>query len=118
MYEIEVRPIPDSLELDHLCRNRLCVKPGHLEPVTHRENTRRGKGSNPVCRNGHPWDEANTYWKRRKDGRAHRECRACARERAAPTCAAGHPWTEANTCYARDGRRQCIICRPPTGRYT
>jgi hypothetical protein len=34
-------PVPVGLELDHLCRNRLCVNPAHLEPVTHRENMRR-----------------------------------------------------------------------------
>ena len=40
-YELLVSPIPDGLELDHLCRNTLCVNPVHLEPVTHAENLRR-----------------------------------------------------------------------------
>lgn len=35
-------PVPDGLELDHLCRNRACVEPNHLEPVTTGENVRRG----------------------------------------------------------------------------
>lgn len=41
-YELSVGPIPEGLELDHLCRNRRCVNPAHLEPVTHSENMRRG----------------------------------------------------------------------------
>jgi DNA-binding XRE family transcriptional regulator len=42
MYEQEVGPIPDSLELDHLCRQPSCVNPAHLEPVTAATNSRRG----------------------------------------------------------------------------
>lgn len=41
-YEQNIGPIPDGLEIDHLCRNRDCVNPKHLEPVTGKENTRRG----------------------------------------------------------------------------
>jgi hypothetical protein len=41
-YEQHVGPIPEGLQLDHLCRVRNCVNPDHLEPVTPRENTRRG----------------------------------------------------------------------------
>ena len=41
-YEEYVGPVPDGLELDHLCRVRRCVKPAHLEPVTRSENVRRG----------------------------------------------------------------------------
>lgn len=41
-YELLRGPIPDGLELDHLCRAPCCVNPDHLEPVTHRENCRRG----------------------------------------------------------------------------
>lgn len=42
VYEWLVSPIPEGLEIDHLCCNRLCVRPDHLEPVTHRENLARG----------------------------------------------------------------------------
>jgi HNH endonuclease len=41
-YELLVGPIPDGLEIDHLCRNRACVNPDHMEPVTKNENRRRG----------------------------------------------------------------------------
>lgn len=41
-WQQENGPIPDGLELDHLCRNRACVNPAHLEPVAHPENVRRG----------------------------------------------------------------------------
>lgn len=44
MYEKHVGPIPDGLVIDHLCRVRNCVNPDHLEPVTHTENQRRGRG--------------------------------------------------------------------------
>lgn len=44
-YEVRVGPIPEGLELDHLCRNTQCVNPDHLEPVTGAENRRRGVGT-------------------------------------------------------------------------
>lgn len=86
-----VGPIGDGLHLDHLCRNRACVNPDHLEPVESGENTRRGIG--PVvwhrvraeeatgkCPGGHVWTPESTYY-RPSDG--FRECRICRRERNA-----------------------------------
>lgn len=64
-------PVPEGLELDHLCRVRPCVNPSHLEPVTHAENMRRARLDR--CRRGHPYDEANTY----VSPAGKRQCRAC-----------------------------------------
>jgi hypothetical protein len=82
-YELLVGPIPEGLELDHLCRNTRCVNPEHLEPVTGRENLMRAVSSwaaknaaKTHCPQGHPYDEENTKVKR-DGGRA---CRACGRE--------------------------------------
>lgn len=45
-YEQEIGPIPAGLQMDHLCRNKRCVNPAHLEPVTNRENQRRARAFN------------------------------------------------------------------------
>jgi hypothetical protein len=80
LYEEFVGPIPDGLDLDHLCRNRACVNPGHMEPVTRQENCQRGltgahNARKTRCVNGHLFDEANTG-----TYRGQRVCRACKRE--------------------------------------
>lgn len=83
IYEYVVAEIPEGLDLDHLCRNRSCVNPQHLEPVTRSENLRRGapRGEHlrarTHCPRGHPYDDVNTA---RRGGR--RICRACDRARA------------------------------------
>jgi hypothetical protein len=55
VYEALVGPIPPGLDLDHLCRNRKCANPEHLEPVTRGENIRRGlTGTVPAWNRHHP----------------------------------------------------------------
>lgn len=78
-YELMVGPIPDGLEIDHLCFNRACWCPDHLEPVTTLENVRRQRrwANRTTCDNGHPVTEENTYVY--PDG-LHRRCRICRRE--------------------------------------
>lgn len=83
-YKALVGPIPDGLELDHLCRVRCCVNPAHLEPVSHAENVRRGNsGSNTRskthCPQGHPYEGDNL--RIGKNGKyLARYCIACTRE--------------------------------------
>ncbi len=78
-YEAFVAPIPRGKHLDHLCRNPRCVNPDHLEVVTSRENTIRGRSSDKlkVCKNGHPLTEDNVYEVPLDNGRVRRACVKC-----------------------------------------
>ncbi len=130
------RTIPDGWEIDHLCRNTLCVNPAHLEAVTKEENLRRQHEvmRKSHCPQGHEFTAENTL--RTSDGR---RCRQCGKDRsnaiyAARTdvshtgtgsvqrdkthCPNGHPYNEENTythVRVRRGKqvteRSCRACR-------
>jgi hypothetical protein len=117
-YELYVGPIPDGLQIDHLCHthdsscmggttcpHRGCVNPQHLEPVTQRANVLRGEGPagrnarRTHCKNDHEYNERNT----RIGPRGNRMCRECERVRGV------RRWSDnrdAMRAYDRDYRRK------------
>jgi hypothetical protein len=133
VYEAQVGPIPEGLELDHVralgCTSTACCNPAHLEPVTGRENKLRGDtvlAANLVktrCPAGHDYDETNTYIY----PNGSRSCRACKAEyqrslrrqqgdvgpenSVKTHCPQNHPYDDANTKISADGSRRCLECR-------
>jgi hypothetical protein len=88
-YELYVGPIPDGLYIDHLCRNRGCVNPAHMEPVPNRVNILRGEGITAEqarqthCKRDHEFTAENTY---RIPSTGSRVCRTCKRVADAERC--------------------------------
>jgi hypothetical protein len=87
-YERYRGPVPEGLELDHLCRVRRCVNPDHLEPVSRRLHFHRSNATVQAvmaarthCLNGHEFTPENTHL-RTVEGRLSRQCRACGRAAA------------------------------------
>lgn len=92
-YELAKGPVPDGLQIDHLCRIRCCVNPDHLEAVTSQINNIRGlapmavrernaQNYSPTC----PYGHTDIVRSVRKDGRLQKECRTCRNERRRLKC--------------------------------
>lgn len=139
-YEEWVGPIPEGLQIDHLCRVRSCCNPEHLEPVTGKVNVLRSESFAAIyakathCTQGHEFTPENTYI---RPGRGGRDCRECRREAirkghkarakmqvgvavadrvvvgevTKTHCANGHEYTKENIYVDPRGNRQCRECR-------
>jgi len=107
-YQIYVGPIPEAYEVDHLCRNRGCVNPAHLEAVPKPVNIARGEGAaaryarRTHCKNGHEYTPTNTRLSRTGT----RQCRECERLRTR------RRWAEDPEGMRR---RERARVRPPRG---
>ena len=76
-----VGPIPEGLQLDHLCREKQCVNPGHLEPVTQSQNIqRRPDIGRPTCPRGHLMEGDNLRTYRKPSGSVWRCCVECQKQ--------------------------------------
>lgn len=87
-YTLIVGPIPEGKELDHLCRNRACCNPAHLEAVPQCVNWERSQAPSRLralssaCKYGHEYTVENTRYGKHRGGKIQRVCRECERIKA------------------------------------
>jgi len=81
-WTILVGPVPEGMTLDHLCRNRRCVNPDHLEVVTRGENIRRGYSPSTMARQSGVCGRGHSEWYTRPGPEGHRRCRTCSKAMA------------------------------------
>lgn len=117
-YKISHGGIPDGLVIDHLCRNRKCVKPEHLEAVTNKLNILRGVGATATnarkthCPQGHSYSSDAAF----VDSEGRRRCGVCrpkpklVHQKFRTHCIHGHPFDEQNTIVRSNGNRACRAC--------
>lgn len=82
VYEMVKGEIPGDLTVDHLCRNKSCVNPSHMEIVTRGENTRRAMAAKTTCANGHLLEGANIRLLPTPSGGKRRRCKLCESQRS------------------------------------
>lgn len=106
-YTLLVGPIPDGLQMDHLCCNTRCCNPRHLEPVTAHENCARKADSTKLrCVQGHPLVGENLRLRTLRNGQIRRVCRACVMD----TCRARRQRLGATRVHPKTlARRQAIL---------
>lgn len=99
-------PIPDGMQVDHLCRNRACINVAHLELVTNQENTRRAVALTvgSTCKRGHAIASEGDLYERAS---GIRECRACRREAARRHKGKGRAETAQQCGPCRRGQHGC-----------
>lgn len=100
-YESLVGCIPSGMDLDHLCRNRACINPLHLEPVSRRENAMRGAG---------PQSRSKAQLDALAAGRRKAHTVGAATRKSKTHCKRGHEFTPENTSVLATGSRLCIAC--------